>query len=308
MARSRVGVACHITAAAAGPGAKRYDPTLTPKERSSIGNGIWMCTLHARLIDTDETQYSTSLLKQWKAAAEENAALELENTESGTRNLSIRPFTHVTELAALGNENQIIGDALKAAGLTQAWGLPVAPLARDLCVEVARNAFQHGGASRFRVETAGHALRLSDNGNAFDILSLLDHPNRRGAGLVIDLLLNKHSDTVLLTSQRTQDQNEYVLGKLETANDIPALTPCAVQLDFETIRRPLLDVTMFDACTILYVIMPEYSSASDAYMLAEHIKESRPARSVVFVLRDASDAMRYGIQDALPEAKILCLK
>jgi len=307
MARSRVGVACHISAAAPGPGARRYDASLSPRERSSISNGIWMCTFHAKLIDTDAKQYPSALLKQWRAAAEERAAVELKSTWSAARNLSIRPFTHAAELVAIGNENKIIGDALKAAGLTEAWGAAVASLARDLCVEVARNAFQHGGASQFRVETGGRALRLSDDGGAFDILSLAHHPRRRGAGLVVDLLLNKHADTVLLTSQRVTDRNEYVLAKLEAATDIPALTPCAIHLDFETIRRTVVDIAMFNTCTILYVIMPEYSSASDAYLFAQQIKNARAPNSVVFVLRDASEAMKCGILHALPEARIVCL-
>jgi hypothetical protein len=267
-----------------------------------------MCPLHAKLIDTDEKQYPTDLLKQWKAKAEERAALELKNTEGTARNLSIRPFTHAAELVALGNENKIIGDALKAAGLTEAWGAAVASLARDFCVEVARNAFQHGRASRFRVETGGHAIRLTDNGARFDVLSLVNHPRRRGAGLVIDLLLNKYANTILLTSQRVGDENENVLAKFEAATDIPALTPCAVQFDFETIRRPVVDIAIFDACTILYIIMPEYSSASDVYGLAQHIKSRRPPSSVVFVLRDPSDAIKYGIRHALPEARIVCVQ
>lgn len=36
-----IGVAAHITAAASG--GKRYDPSLTPDQRKSISNGIWLC-------------------------------------------------------------------------------------------------------------------------------------------------------------------------------------------------------------------------------------------------------------------------
>ena len=40
---SVIGVAAHITAAASGTGAKRYDKTLSPEERKDIKNGIWLC-------------------------------------------------------------------------------------------------------------------------------------------------------------------------------------------------------------------------------------------------------------------------
>ena len=72
---SVTGVAAHICAAA--PGGKRYDPSMTPEERKSIENGIWLCQTHAKLIDTDEVTYTVELLKEWKSLAEKNASQRL---------------------------------------------------------------------------------------------------------------------------------------------------------------------------------------------------------------------------------------
>jgi tetratricopeptide (TPR) repeat protein len=69
---SNVGVAAHITAAS--PGGPRYDPTLTPQERASAINGIWLCGTCAHLVDTDEENYPVDLLRRWKAEAEDRAA------------------------------------------------------------------------------------------------------------------------------------------------------------------------------------------------------------------------------------------
>lgn len=68
---SNIGVAAHICAAA--PGGKRYDPNMTKEQRKSIDNCIWMCQIHAHLIDTDEITYSVSKLKEMKAKAEAEA-------------------------------------------------------------------------------------------------------------------------------------------------------------------------------------------------------------------------------------------
>ena len=46
-----VGVAAHITAAS--PGGPRYDPTLTPEERRHHSNGIWLCEIHGKAVDSD---------------------------------------------------------------------------------------------------------------------------------------------------------------------------------------------------------------------------------------------------------------
>lgn len=66
--RISLGEAAHITAAA--EGGPRYNPDLTPEERSSIENGIWLCRSCARMIDSDEGIYTVELLKSWKYAAE----------------------------------------------------------------------------------------------------------------------------------------------------------------------------------------------------------------------------------------------
>jgi len=65
------GVAAHIAAAA--PGGKRYDADMTPEERISTANGIWLCQNCAKLIDSDEDRFSVELLKQWKQQAEAKA-------------------------------------------------------------------------------------------------------------------------------------------------------------------------------------------------------------------------------------------
>ena len=66
-----VGVAAHITAAS--PGGPRYDPDLLPEERSSPGNGIWLCQNHGKLVDNDPNRFSVDVLKKWKADAEAEA-------------------------------------------------------------------------------------------------------------------------------------------------------------------------------------------------------------------------------------------
>ena len=66
-----LGVAAHITAAS--PGGPRYDPALSRDERRSAANGIWLCQVCAKLVDSDETVYPAELLRRWKADAERKA-------------------------------------------------------------------------------------------------------------------------------------------------------------------------------------------------------------------------------------------
>src|SRR5215208_7214673 len=60
-----VGVAAHITASR--PKGPRHNPSLTPKERKSAANGIWLCQTCSRMIDANGgTDYSVDTLRKWK--------------------------------------------------------------------------------------------------------------------------------------------------------------------------------------------------------------------------------------------------
>ncbi|MGM3304992.1 hypothetical protein ACSQ6I_03230 [Anabaena sp. WFMT] len=78
-----VGVAAHITAASLG--GPRYDASLSPAERSSAHNGIWLCQKCSKLIDTDVIRYSVNFLYEWKKTAEELAINEIESGHSHTK-------------------------------------------------------------------------------------------------------------------------------------------------------------------------------------------------------------------------------
>ena len=71
-----IGVAAHIAAAA--KGGPRYNENMSPNERKSLANGIWLCQSCSKLIDTDEIRYTTETLSKWKTIAEELAILDLE--------------------------------------------------------------------------------------------------------------------------------------------------------------------------------------------------------------------------------------
>jgi hypothetical protein len=71
----------HITAAALG--GKRYDPSLTQEERRAASNGIWLCELCAKLIDTDEARFTVELLRGWKQDAEARALRDIATAAPG---------------------------------------------------------------------------------------------------------------------------------------------------------------------------------------------------------------------------------
>ena len=50
---------------------------MTPEQRSSIENGIWLCQTCSKIIDSDEKKYTVEVLKDWKSKAESRAEIGL---------------------------------------------------------------------------------------------------------------------------------------------------------------------------------------------------------------------------------------
>ena len=70
-----IGEAAHISGAS--PNGPRYNPALSRHERRGIENGIWLCRICARILDTDVPKYTESVLRHWKHSAERGASIRL---------------------------------------------------------------------------------------------------------------------------------------------------------------------------------------------------------------------------------------
>lgn len=72
------GIGAHICAAA--PGGPRYDPAMTPEERASVANGIWLCAACSKIVDTLPDAFPADTLRYWKQNAERAAARDAQLT------------------------------------------------------------------------------------------------------------------------------------------------------------------------------------------------------------------------------------
>lgn len=74
------GQAAHIRAAS--PGGPRYEAQMTPSERSSAENAIWLCANCATMIDKDPAKYPVDLLQSWKIQAKSDSLAKLGKSEA----------------------------------------------------------------------------------------------------------------------------------------------------------------------------------------------------------------------------------
>lgn len=137
-----VGVAAHITAAS--PGGPRHDPFLSPEDRRSADNGIWLCQNCGKLIDNDASRCTPELLRAWKVVAEDAARARVGRAGSG---LGDESGKHASVRVRL---NQL------AAKHATVWIEPVLPRSqyKDFYVETlsAENAILTRASSMARVE------------------------------------------------------------------------------------------------------------------------------------------------------------
>jgi hypothetical protein len=66
-----LGTAAHICAAA--PEGPRYDPRMTPEQRRSPDNGMWLCRLHGTAVDAKDSKFTVELLHRWKTQAQQDS-------------------------------------------------------------------------------------------------------------------------------------------------------------------------------------------------------------------------------------------
>ena len=126
---TNIGVAAHITAAA--PGGPRYDTSLTSAERSGIGNGIWLCQNHAKLIDDDLVTWTVAKLHDIKSRHEAYTSrtlgiprvtiASLSDLSNYSRGPSITPkeYAFVSVRSLVGAYKSVITPILRDRALTR---------------------------------------------------------------------------------------------------------------------------------------------------------------------------------------------
>lgn len=120
-----LGEAAHICAAA--PGGPRYDPSMTPEQRKSATNGIWLCRLHAKAVDSDPA-YTVEVLREWQVQAHRDSR---NRVLSGHAREGRRPVGPPTDDSAAILRNAAVAD-LDSFRNSRRWPATSVALAADL--------------------------------------------------------------------------------------------------------------------------------------------------------------------------------
>jgi hypothetical protein len=311
-------MACHIAAASGGPGARRYVADMRSEERASIDNGVWMCYTHGKEVDTDEKRFSIPMLKKWRELAEFRAQWVLDyGIEKPLPQYVVRGRIGFADeeikITALGAENELVGKTFLDCCVETMWPVDIARTVRDTVIELVRNSLTHGAAKECKVAISKHAIYVRDDGLDFSCLDLEAHKSGRGGAAAIRYLLAHFSNQVIVGAKRIGGSNETMFAPAGGHKGVMLTTPCAVQLDrndWEVIKEGDLPARLIDIslnqCRLLYIVLPDFLTPSDAYKLREKISvDAVKDKKIVFVASGASELVSNQLQKLFPGCRIL---
>lgn len=315
---SKTGMACHIAAAAGGPGARRYIYNMEPEARASIENGVWMCYTHGKLIDSDEVRFTISMLKKWRELAEFRARYRQEHGSDkplpSDRLLAIGFADHILSFSTLDNDTEVIGCALIDSCVPLVWGTKLGHAIRDVLVEILRNTFIHGKATYCHIVIRRHSIYVTDNGTDFNWLNLPNIKTGRGGAAAVKHIIERYGDKLVLGSKRLDNENQTMIALAHSFDDIALVSPCSFELSAqgsEYIRQTwTMPSSWFpsttDACRVIYIILPEFMALSDAMLFSNVMKSKNIGdKHIVFVTRNTSCGVKEHLLGFFPTARVI---
>ncbi|MGA8363294.1 MAG: hypothetical protein WB709_02105 [Solirubrobacteraceae bacterium] len=252
---------------------------MTPHERQSASNGVWLCQNDAKRIDDDARRFNVSLLRGWRSAAERAASDEQGRPypDRLTRR-SIVPFER-----NLPNDREELRTGLfefmTDVGAVAAWGVH-ADLAYMTLYEIALNALIHGAARSLCIESTEHVVTMHDDGTLFGLPEL--RSGGRGAHLALKHLEATATGSITVRHQRTDNGNRWSL--VDELGQFGAGAPCSLavhgsgrQAGYNATR----DVSVLQDCEEIHIYTPQLWSVSDWSELLARLTEKLPGRTLV---------------------------
>lgn len=309
---SSTGMACHIIAASGGPGARRVIPGTPDSTISGIGNGVWLCYKHGKIVDTDEVTYTVDMLRTWRKLSELRAQLSHELGRDV--DLDFKNSTDIylprdqINFSGLGCESEMIGDALKYSCIHSIWGDSVAHATRDFIVEVTRNALSHGGATSVEVRIEPESILIIDNGHKFDATTLSNARSISGGAESIKQLRGIFNNNVIVTFESDSFNNFHRVSLVRSIDDFEKFAPCVLKVQREHIWAAKFPTVVFDDCDTIYILLPEYFALSDVLRLPQMIDSAMPAnRNYILIARGVSERAIKLMSEGLPRARFIII-
>jgi hypothetical protein len=208
-------------------------------------------------------------------------------------------------IAALGGENQVIGELVLSACVRESCGARMADALRDFLIEYTRNTFQHSGATWVHIRFDNNRVLVAQDGRWHDTNSLLDK-GERGGSRSLRALLDHIGVNVLATKRAPNGDTLLIIPLVSGAEQLLKANPCAIRIDIDQLRSGSTDFSSVASCDTVYVVAPDFLSYSDgdhcARLLADLLSGQRRA---VLVLPNVSKDVADYFADRIAGIRII---
>jgi len=272
---SNVGVAAHITAAAAG--GPRYDAGMSSAERGSETNGIWLCAVHAKLIDDNEDRFTVKLLKEWKRAAEKSAWREMDR--GGADALLLDHSVVVPGAQEDGPLREAVLAFFDDCGAAGVWKGGILSSVRLLAYEVLLNSFRHGGAGSVLLRSRKGVVHIEERGVPFGPRQLLA-ADGRGGRASLESFRAQCDGRLELTYRHDGGANRWAV--VDLSRNLGHHHPCALRLRPRAVDEGAFARLAGCEEVHLYVERNGMLAFSDVARLARELVGRLPDRCYVF--------------------------
>ena len=197
-----IGIASHI--AGASTGGPRFDVALTPSERISPANGIWLCQICAKLIDSDLAKYTKEVLLDWRETAESMAAAEIQGLIGTPSQVSTEHSIafHAEDWSMWRNRGNLPGDAFV---IVQGWAR--GDVRYEVRFRLKNNLSHEEVLHRFCMEFMDEAKVIFSDQSPFDGTDLVLPP---GKWVTIDVSYGLHDFDLFLRAKSVWCKAEVV--------------------------------------------------------------------------------------------------
>ncbi|MCX8956760.1 hypothetical protein [Erwinia psidii] len=314
---ANTGVAAHICSASQGPGARRrldiskFDRRLL----SDYRNGIWMCQLHAKMIDTDEVRYTVEMLNHWRELAELRAHLKQATNSQYPLPLHLRqgneiPLAKIIRSTTENSHSALatISSAVEDSCIYDVWGKALGMAVRDLACELLKNAFEHGNATKFEIDIGLDRVRIKSDDSPFSFSQLLSHSQGRGGQVAAAGLAEV--DHQLITSYRRVDgSNVLEITFITSQEQVLKSNHCSVSFDdfSRGFSRDNELPDIYISCETIYIVIPQGTTfiPSIAFGVVRQLQQlEMTGKKFIFIGSGISDSVVAILKNAFPDIQV----
>ncbi|NDL61053.1 hypothetical protein [Phytoactinopolyspora mesophila] len=248
---------------------------MTSQERKDLDNGIWLCKIHADLVDTNHSRYTVGLLKAWRARAEELARLRQDGV---TRPGRSRFFAHEQTIGTPDDETEakarigaLTREFLADVGVSQVLTRTDCVVAENVIFELLLNAHRYEGVRTFRIVSSSASVSVEYTSlTGYGLESLMEETRGHGGVDAVKMLADETQGRVQLNFRFSEQTSHWICSAVQLGYSDD---PCAINLRDSDEHEREIFTSDCAGCESVHVHGHLNDHTSDNWVTARYVKQ-----------------------------------